>query len=135
MRKAFLLIYITLLSCSILPDIGWGGGEDDPKQAPPQTAVGEVLDETTDLLVEFRWWLLIGLLFFPQVRIAIGNFLLAVFQAAQVPFLMIRAWYETRKSATTGSGSSSASSGSSSSSAGPWTPPSDTSNENESSET
>ena len=134
MKKAFLVIYLAVVSCSILPDIGWGG-DDDPKQAPPQTAVGEVLDETTDLLVEFRWWLLIGLLFFPQVRTAIGHFLLAVFQAAQVPFLMIRAWYETRKSAATGSGSSSESSGSSSSSAGPWTPPSNTSNENESSET
>lgn len=132
-KTAFLLIYLSLVSCSILPDIGWGG-DDDPKQAPPQTAVGEVLDETTDLMVEFRWWLLIGLLFFPQVRTAIGTFLLAVFQAAQVPFLMMRAWYESKKNST-GSGSSSESSGSSSSSAGPWTPPSDTSNENESSET
>lgn len=133
MKKAFLVIYLAVVSCSVLPDIGWGG-DDDPKPAPPQTAVGEVLDETTDLMVEFRWWLLIGLLFFPQVRTAIGNFLLAVFQAAQVPFLMMRAWYESKKNST-GSGSSSESSGSSSSSAGPWTPPSDTSNENESSET
>ena len=133
MKKAFLLIYLTAVSCSVLPDISWGGG-DDPKQAPPQTAAGELLDETTDLLVEFRWWMLIGLLFFPQVRTAVGNFLLAVFQAAQVPFLMIRQWYESRKTSTS-SGSSSESSGSSSSSAGPWTPPSDTPNENKSSET
>ena len=132
MKKAFLLIYLTLVSCSILPDVGWGGGGDDPKQAPPQTAAGEILNETTDLLTEFRWWLLIGLLFFPQVRTAIGTFLLAVFQAAQVPFLMIRTWYESR---STEPSSSSESSESSSSSVGPWTPSNDTSNDSESSET
>lgn len=130
MRKAFLLIYITLLSCSILPDIGWGGGEDDPKQAPPQTAVGEVLSETTSLLVEFRWWLLIGLLFFPTVRVSIGAFLLAIFQAAQVPFLMIRMRYDSRHSPT-----SHQSAESSSSSDGPWDESRDTSNDDESSST
>jgi len=133
MKKAsLLLIYLTLVSCSILPDISWGGG-DDPNQQPPQTAAGELLDETTDLLVEFRWWMLVGLLFFPQVRMAIGAFLLAVFQAAQVPFLMIRHWYESRR---TGQQSSSPSlSERSSSSAGPWMPSSDTSEDDESSET
>ena len=132
MKKAFLLIYLTAVSCSILPDIGWGGG-DDPKDPPPRTAAGELLDETTDLLVEFRWWMLIGLLFFPQVREAIGTFLVAIFRAAQVPFLMIRQWYESRQ--TDQQPSSPSSSERSSSSAGPWTPSSDTSEDDASSET
>ena len=133
MKKALLLIYLTAVSCSVLPDIGWGGGDDSPKQAPPQTAAGELLNETTDLLVEFRWWMLIGLLFFPQVREAIGTFLVAVFRAAQVPFLMIRQWYESRR--TDRRSSSLPSSEHSPSSAGPWAPSSDTSEDDESSET
>jgi hypothetical protein len=133
MKKALFLIYLTAVSCSILPDIGWGGS-DDPKEPPPRTAAGELLDETTDLLVEFRWWMMIGLLFFPQVREAIGTFLVAVFRAAQVPFLMIRQWYESRRTDRRSS-SPSSSSEHSSSSAGPWTPSSDTSEDDESIET
>lgn len=86
-----------ILSCSLLPGGGFFGGESsDPKQSTPTTEVGEVLHETTSLLTEFRWWMLLAILFFPQARQAASTFIQAVFTAMTVPFKLLNDWYQAR---------------------------------------
>lgn len=95
-RYLLLAATATLFSCSLLPDGGFFGGSNDPKEPAPTTAVGEVLNETTDLLVEFRWWMLLAILFFPQARTAVSTFIQTVFSALTVPFQMVREWHKAK---------------------------------------
>jgi len=96
-RYLSLVVFLALVGCSLLPDVGLFGGSSDPKEPVPTTAVGELLNETTGLLVEFRWWMLLAILFFPQARIAAASFIQSVFTAASIPFQMAQNWYKNKK--------------------------------------
>ena len=96
MKRLLLTLLLSLsAACSILPDIPFTGGGEEPPAAP-QTAVGEVLHEAEGLLIEIRWWALLAVLFFPAARTAVGQFLAAVFSALAVPFKLIREKFEKK---------------------------------------
>jgi preprotein translocase subunit SecG len=81
------VLALVLTSCQttggFLGGLFGGGGESD---VPKQTATGEILDETTSLMAELRWLLILALLFIPQAREAVGVFVKSLFTALALPF-------------------------------------------------
>lgn len=64
----------------------FGGGESG---GPKRTDTGEVLAETGQLVSEFKWLLLLTLLFIPSARNAVGEFMTALFRGLALPFTVL----------------------------------------------
>lgn len=82
LRPVLVAALLLLPACGILgtPDPG-GAVPGKPYPRSATSGPENVLDPNAwgNLLHEFRWWALLGLLFFPQVRKALGEFLRLMF--------------------------------------------------------
>ena len=81
--KYFLLLLL-LVSCSSLapslPSVPSIGGN-----APPTTAVGTVMKETTDTVWQWAWLSIVLVFIFPSMRAPITAFLKALFTVLRLP--------------------------------------------------
>lgn len=90
MKRLLPFVLLLMVSCQMVPS--WlGGGSSDPPAA--RTDGGEYLRETGNLISEFRWLLLLVLLFIPQARVAVGEFVTTLFRGLTLPLtLLLRRW-------------------------------------------
>lgn len=80
----YLLLLLLLVSCSSLapslPSVPSIGGT-----APPTTAVGAVMKETTDTVWQWAWLSILLVFIFPSMRAPITAFLKALFTVLRLP--------------------------------------------------
>ena len=80
----YLLLLPLLVSCSSLapslPSVPSIGGT-----APPTTAVGTVMKETTDTVWQWAWLSIVLVFIFPSMRAPITAFLKALFTVLRLP--------------------------------------------------
>ena len=81
----YLLLLFLLMSCSSLmpslPDMSTSVGSS----APPTTAVGAVMKETTDTVWQWAWLSIVLVFIFPSMRAPITAFLKALFTVLRLP--------------------------------------------------
>lgn len=79
----YLLLLLLLASCSSLmpslPDISTSVG------STPSTAVGQVMQETTDTVWQWAWLSILLVFIFPSMRAPITAFLKALFTVLRLP--------------------------------------------------
>lgn len=85
LKSLLYLLPLLFTSCQGIPLLGGG---DDPGP-PKRTDTGEVLAETGQLVSEFKWLLLLTLLFIPSARNAVGEFMTALFRGLALPFTVL----------------------------------------------
>ena len=83
-----------LVSCGArMPSLPSLPGTDGAAASPAATVAKFVEPES---LWRFAWLSIILVLFFPKIREPLVSLWTAIFRAIAIPFLLIRAWYESK---------------------------------------